>query len=41
MSTIHVTNGDHAADTLREALHLADQNDRVVALNQQTFAILK
>jgi len=32
MSTIHVTNGDHAADTLREALHLADQNDRVVAL---------
>ncbi len=32
MSIIHVTNGDHAADTLREALKLAGRDERVVAL---------
>jgi hypothetical protein len=32
MRTIHVTNGDHAADTLREALMLADHDERVIAL---------
>ena len=26
MSTIHVTNGDHAAEILREALQIADHN---------------
>ncbi|SAL63166.1 DUF1835 domain-containing protein [Caballeronia telluris] len=32
MSIIHVTNGDHAADTLREALKLAGRDEPVVAL---------
>ena len=32
MSIIHVTNGDHAADTLREALKLAERDERVIAL---------
>ena len=32
MSTIHVTNGDHAADTLREALLTAGRDERVVPL---------
>jgi hypothetical protein len=32
MRTIHVTNGDHAADTLREALALADRDERVIPL---------
>jgi hypothetical protein len=30
--TIHVTNGDHAADTLREALDLAHRDERVIPL---------
>jgi hypothetical protein len=32
MSTIHITNGDVAADSLREALRLADRDDAVLAL---------
>ena len=32
MSIIHVTNGDHAAETLREALKLAERDERVIAL---------
>jgi Protein of unknown function/Domain of unknown function (DUF1835) len=30
--TLHVTNGDHAADTLREALDIADRGERVIPL---------
>ena len=32
MSTIHVTNGDHAAEILREALHSAARDERVIPL---------
>ena len=32
MSTIHVTNGDHAAEILREALHAAAREERVMPL---------
>ncbi|HEY2000005.1 DUF1835 domain-containing protein [Paraburkholderia sp.] len=32
MSTIHLTNGDVAADSLRTALHQAGRNERVLAL---------
>jgi hypothetical protein len=32
MSTIHVTNGDHAAEILREALHAAARDERVIPL---------
>jgi hypothetical protein len=32
LRTIHVTNGDHAADTLREALDLAHRDDHVIPL---------
>ncbi|HXZ09858.1 MAG TPA: DUF1835 domain-containing protein [Paraburkholderia sp.] len=32
MSTIHLTNGDVAADALRDALHRAERDDRVLAL---------
>jgi hypothetical protein len=32
MSTIHVTNGDHAAEILRETLQVARRDERVIAL---------
>jgi hypothetical protein len=32
MSTIHVTNGDHAAEILREALQVAARDERVIPL---------
>jgi len=32
MSTIHVTNGDHAAEILREALQIAARDERVIPL---------
>jgi hypothetical protein len=32
MSTIHVTNGDHAAEILRETLHAAAREERVIPL---------
>src|SRR5471032_20204 len=32
MSTIHVTNGDHAAEILREALQTAARDERVIPL---------